>query len=114
MIGLEREQIMDLRNRENERRNQSRLSEGNVLPDRRRPGRINDINPALYGLLRGNRVDGYESNDLISKNIPNKFYGECPDEDKIRETRGILNAIAISLLLWALIFGIFSLVFLSF
>jgi hypothetical protein len=103
---------MDLRNRGLERPSQPRPEVPTGLSDRRRPGRMNKINPALYDLLRGTAVDGLKSNDLIRKNIPNNFCGEHIEEDNLREARGILNAVATSLLLWALIFGILLTIYL--
>jgi hypothetical protein len=103
---------MDLRNRGFERPSHSRPGDTTGLWDRRRPGRINDINPALYDLLRGTAADRLTSNDFIRKNIPNNFCGDHLEEDNLREARGILNAVVISVLLWALFFGILLTIYL--
>lgn len=102
---------MDLRNTGKQSSGHGRPGESNVLVDRRRPGRMNDINPALYDLLLGNQVDGTELSSLIAKDRSNTFAGGDLVEDNLREARGVLSALIISVMIWALIFGFLAFVF---
>ena len=102
---------MDSRNRDKQSFGHGRPGESNVLVDRRRPGRMNDINPALYDLLRGNRVDGTELSSLIAKDRSNNFADDGLVKDNLREAQGVLRALIISVMIWALIFGFLAFIF---
>jgi hypothetical protein len=65
--------------------------ESDMTSDRRRPGRQNDVNPALIPLLRGD-VDN-EGPSL----------GENEDPDPIAALRGIVLATPIAIILWILV-----------
>ncbi|GAA5263994.1 hypothetical protein ACOSOMT5_P2919 [Acidiphilium sp. MT5] len=48
---------------------------------------------------------------LIAKDRSNNFAGDGLVEDNLREARGVLSALIISVMIWALIFGFLAFIF---
>jgi hypothetical protein len=86
-------------------------NEAELLNDRRRPGRIDEINPSLVGLFRGTPIidpDGAlhqpratEAGEKLSQ----------MSQDDLKPSRGIMNAILISSGLWLVICAVGWLVY---
>lgn len=72
--------------------------DGETLPDRRRPGRIRDINPALTAMLRRPAeftITSHEGHD-----------DEPFRRDDLQPARGIIFAVGTGLVCWAVLMAV--------
>ena len=63
--------------------------DGSLLTDRRRPGRVENVNPSLVPLLRGQATSGEPDSKT-----------QFGDPDQLGATRGIALGVVLSLPLW--------------
>ena len=94
---------------EKEHTKKSLATDGGVVHDRRRPGRVNFRNPWLIALLRGNfkyNTSSFVKNDDASTSdelaSPNTDYNQDPADD-LRPAHGIIVSLGLGTGLWVII-----------
>jgi hypothetical protein len=80
--------------------------DGATKLSRRRPGRRQDVHPALIPLLRGAATLDIKDPAPFVEDAPASLQGVDADKDDLSPARGILLGVALSVPIWiVLIFG---------